>query len=61
MSDIWMALALVLVIEGASYAIAPQAMQMMMRQVIDTESRILRILGLVACSLGVLWAWLLKF
>lgn len=57
MSDLFTALALVLVIEGALYALFPEAMQRMMAQAIEMPPSVLRNGGLVAAvvGFGVIW------
>ncbi|SDG76862.1 DUF2065 domain-containing protein [Roseospirillum parvum] len=58
MSDhLWMALALVLVIEGLLYALLPETMQRMMRQVLEMPPETLRWAGLAAAATGVAAAW----
>lgn len=54
------ALCLVLVIEGALYALFPDGMKRMMVQVLDIPSSSLRIAGLTAAALGVLLLWLVR-
>lgn len=58
MSDLLAALGLVFVIEGALYALFPNAMQRMMRQVLDLPPATLRTVGLVAAVIGfgIVWA-----
>jgi len=60
MEQLWVALALVLVIEGALYALFPQQMLDMLRKVQDMPVAALRITGLVAMALGWLAVWWLK-
>jgi uncharacterized protein len=57
LSDLFTALALVLVIEGALYALFPEAMQRMMAQAIEMPPSVLRNGGLVAAvvGFGVIW------
>ena len=52
MDDLWAALGLVLVIEGAFYALFPQGMIDMMRRLPDVSPRTLRVTGLVAITIG---------
>lgn len=52
MDDLWAALALVLVIEGAVYALFPQAMIDMMRKLPEISPRSVRLSGLVAVAVG---------
>ena len=60
MSDILAALALVFFIEGALYALFPDAMKRMMAQVIPLPSSWLRSAGLTAACLGVFLLWLIR-
>lgn len=53
MSDFFTAIALVLVIEGLCYAVAPEAMKRMVSSVMTMPPATLRIAGLVAAILGV--------
>ena len=52
MDDLWAALGLVLVIEGAIYALFPQGMMDMMRRLPEIPARSIRITGIVAITLG---------
>jgi len=52
MDDLWVALGLVLVIEGAIYALFPQGMIEMMRRLPDIPARTVRITGIVAIAIG---------
>ena len=60
MLDLLAALALVFVIEGALYALFPDAMKRLMAQVIPLPSSWLRSTGIVAACLGVLLLWLIR-
>ena len=60
MAGLWTALALVLVIEGALYALFPQPMKKALMQVIAQPEGMLRILGLGAACVGVGWIWFLR-
>ena len=60
MTDLLAALGLVLALEGALYALAPQGMQDMMRRLIATSSDTLRVAGLLALALGVGLVWLAR-
>ena len=60
MSDLWVALGLVLVLEGIFYAAAPDAMKRMMAQMLEVPSGSLRIAGLVAMMAGVVLVWLVR-
>jgi uncharacterized protein len=54
------AVALVLVIEGAGYALAPGLMQKLARSLLDMTEDQLRIAGLVAVGIGVAGVWLIR-
>ncbi|MBL4720992.1 MAG: DUF2065 domain-containing protein [Alphaproteobacteria bacterium] len=60
MSDLFTALALVLVIEGALYALFPEAMQRMMAQALEMPPTMLRNGGLVAAVIGFAVIWFIK-
>ena len=60
MSDLFTALALVLVIEGALYALFPDAMQRMMAQALEMPPAMLRNGGLVAAIVGFAVIWFIK-
>ncbi|MFT6582593.1 MAG: hypothetical protein ACJAU6_003039 [Alphaproteobacteria bacterium] len=60
MSDLFTALALVLVIEGALYALFPDAMQRMMAQALEMPPTVLRNGGLVAAVAGFAVIWFIK-
>jgi len=55
MDDLLAALGLVLVLEGALYALFPQAMINMLRKLPEVPPASLRLMGIVAVALG----WLL--
>ncbi len=55
MDDLWAALGLMLVLEGALYALFPQQMIEMMRRLPETPPQLLRVAGLTAVVAG----WLL--
>ncbi|OIO74223.1 MAG: hypothetical protein AUJ57_02645 [Zetaproteobacteria bacterium CG1_02_53_45] len=55
MDDLWAALGLLLVLEGAIYALFPRRMIEMMRQLPAIPPRTIRMAGLSAIALG----WLL--
>ena len=59
-TDFLTALALVFVIEGILYAIAPGAMADMARRAADQPPETLRRYGLIAASIGVAVVWLLR-
>ncbi len=60
MADFLTAVGLVLVIEGALYALFPESMKRMMIMVGPQPSRILRATGLGAAALGVTLVWLVR-
>ncbi len=60
MIELATALALILVIEGALYALFPDAMMRMMRAVLELQPESLRTAGLVAAVVGVGLLWLLR-
>jgi uncharacterized protein len=61
MSDaIWLALGLVLVIEGLTYALVPRQMQNMMRALLDLSPESLRVMGTAALAAGVFVIWLAR-
>ena len=59
-ADLITALALVLVIEGALYALFPDAMKRMMVSIADMPAEILRNAGLIAAVIGVGIVWLVR-
>ena len=54
------ALGLVLVIEGLTYALVPRHMQNMMRMLQERSPEQLRMMGTVILAFGVLVIWLVK-
>ncbi len=60
MQDFLTAVALVLVIEGAIYALCPDGMKRMMEQVMPIPSGTLRTAGLIAACGGVFFLWLIR-
>jgi len=60
MSDLWAALGLVLVIEGALYALFPEKMLGMLEQLRSVPPAALRATGVVAVALGWLIVWLVR-
>ncbi len=60
MLDLLSALCLVLVIEGALYALFPDAMKRMIAQIGAVQASSLRSAGLVAAGLGVFFLWLIR-
>jgi uncharacterized protein len=60
MSDLWTALALVLVIEGCLYALFPEGMKRAAARAVAIPSRVLRVAGLAAAGAGVALVWLVR-
>ena len=60
MSDLLVAFGLVFLIEGALYTLFPNAMQRMMRQVLDLPPTTLRTMGLVAAVIGFGIIWIVR-
>ena len=60
MKDLWTALALVLVIEGALCALFPAAMRRAVAAMLTQPETILRAAGLGAACLGVAGVWLIR-
>ena len=60
MSELWLALALVLVIEGALYALFPRQMRSMALRMTEVPETTLRTAGLVAAVLGVVVVWVVR-
>jgi uncharacterized protein YjeT (DUF2065 family) len=60
MKQVLTALALVLAIEGALYALCPDRMKRMMAEVLRLPDETLRNLGLIAVAIGVGLVWFLR-
>mgnify|MGYP006283272307 CR=1 FL=1 len=60
MTDLAVALALVLVIEGILWAGFPERMKVLATQAASLPSELLRRAGIFAMALGVLLVWLLR-
>ncbi len=60
MMELELALALVLVVEGLTYAIFPEPMQRMMRHATALPPGVIRYVGLAAAALGVFLVWLIR-
>jgi len=60
MNELWIALALVLVIEGALYALFPRQMRAMALRMTEVPESTLRTAGLAAAVLGVLVVWAVR-
>ena len=59
-SDLITALALILVIEGALYALFPDGMKRAVMSIADMPATILRNAGLIAAAVGVIIVWLIR-
>ncbi len=59
-ADVLTALALILVIEGAIYALFPEAMKRFLAQVMVLSASSLRSAGLASAIAGVALVWLLR-
>ncbi|MEN8170041.1 MAG: DUF2065 domain-containing protein [Pseudomonadota bacterium] len=59
-SDLWPALALVMVIEGLLPAISPRAYRKAMLSMAQMDSRSIRITGLVSMIAGALFIYIMK-
>jgi uncharacterized protein YjeT (DUF2065 family) len=60
MRDLWTALALVLVIEGALYALFPEGMKRVAERALLVPPQALRLAGLVAACIGVVLVWMVR-
>lgn len=60
MTELGVALGLVMVLEGVLYALFPEAMQRMMRMAIDLPPVNLRRFGLIGALAGFVVVWLIK-
>ncbi len=60
MADLLSAIGLVLVIEGALYALFPEAMKRMMLLMSGQPSALLRAAGVGAAALGVIVVWMVR-
>ncbi len=60
MEDLWAALGLVLVLEGALYALFPEGMRRMMATVLAMPQSTLRTAGLVSAFIGFIVVWLVR-
>jgi len=60
MSDLVVALGLVLVIEGALYALFPEGMMRLMAQVMAMPPSFVRKVGVVAAAVGLVIVWLVR-
>jgi len=60
LADLLMGVAVVLAVEGLAYAVAPAAMQRALTSLAAAPPERLRLLGLLAATIGVAIAWALK-
>ena len=60
MSDFFVALGLVLAIEGTLYAVAPGGLKAMMRSAVDLPDATMRIAGVAALAVGVAVVWFVR-
>ncbi|MCW2306997.1 DUF2065 domain-containing protein [Rhodobium gokarnense] len=60
MSDLFVALGLVLAIEGTFYALAPGTLKELMRQMQDVPEQTLRTGGIIAIAAGLVVVWLVR-
>jgi uncharacterized protein YjeT (DUF2065 family) len=60
MSDLVVAIGLVLAIEGTLYAVAPGHLKTMARALTETPEGILRIAGVAALAMGVTLVWIVR-
>ncbi|ANK80486.1 MAG: hypothetical protein TEF_06490 [Rhizobiales bacterium NRL2] len=60
MHDLLVALALMVAIEGAAYALFPDGMRRALAVLLDQPAERIRLTGLVACIVGVGLVWLLR-
>jgi len=60
MTDFLTAAALILVLEGAAYALFPSVIKRMMASAIGQSDGALRSAGLIAAGVGVVLVWLIR-
>lgn len=60
MSDLWVALGLVLVLEGLAYAIFPGGMRRALAELLKLPEGQVRAMGLFSAALGVFVVWLVR-
>ena len=58
--ELLIAFALILVIEGALYALFPQAMKKLLLRVLGMPFTTMRMAGLISAAVGVLLVWLIR-
>jgi uncharacterized protein YjeT (DUF2065 family) len=61
MTDLWTALGLVLVIEGALYALFPEGMKRAAARALMVPPQALRLAGLAVACIGVFVVWLVRY
>jgi|GEM_PF-81658 len=60
MVDFFAALGVALILEGAAYALFPDAMRRMISQVLSTPDQVVRAAGLAAALFGLILVWLAR-
>ncbi|MDQ7005327.1 MAG: DUF2065 domain-containing protein [Ghiorsea sp.] len=60
MNDLWVALGLVLVLEGVLYALFPQAMMNMLKKIPQMPVSSLRFMGFCSIAVGWMIVWWMK-
>ncbi len=60
MTDLFVGIGLVLVIEGLAYAAAPEFMKNAMAQMQSVPAQLLRMAGALTLALGVLIVWMVR-
>ncbi len=59
-TDLWVALALVMVLEGVLPALSPRFYRKTMINIVQMDSRSLRMTGLVSMVIGAVWLYFIK-
>lgn len=60
MTELWIGLALVLVFEGLLPALSPRLYRKAMLNMVNMDSRALRLAGLISLISGAVWLYLIK-
>lgn len=60
MSDVAAAIGLVMVLEGALYALFPDLMKRLAVEVLNSPGDVLRVAGVVSAALGVALVWIVR-
>lgn len=60
MTDLFSALALVLVIEGLAYAAFPEQMKRALTQLLNTEDTIIRVVALTCAAVGLIVLFMIR-